>query len=212
MLKRISVIASLVLAMTLSASMALAADGDKKGPRDKKKRPGADQARRGDRKPAVELTDDQKAGLKKINDDCKAAMKEAGENREKKMEAMKARRAATEELLGKELMAKLRAGRGGRGGPGHTPFEGIKNLTKEQQVKLKAIGETFTKAMKAAGEDRKAKGEAMKARKAAVEEVLTEEQLKQLRENMAKRGGDRKRPAGKPGEGKGGKGGKRGEK
>ena len=253
MLRRISVIASLVLAVALSATIALAADeGKRERPegRDRARRGGGRapvrvelteeqkaklkeineqfkaaiekaetraektklmQERRaalakvlgrdkmGDRRggpggSALDLTDEQKAKLKEINEAFKAAMAKAGDDREAKMAAMKKRRADTEAALGAELMKKLRER---RGGARRDPFAGLK-LTEKQQGELKTIKETFMKAFRAA-KTREEKGAAVKARKEAIEKVLTKEQLAQFRKNMqggAQRGPGGRRPGG----------------
>jgi len=141
----------------------------------------------------LDLTEDQRAAVKKIMGGLKQAMDQA-ESPEAKA---KITAGAVEKILAvltdaqREALKKIKASHERRGRRGD-PFAGMK-LDEEQQTALKKIHADFQAAMKAA-KTREEKMAAFKARKEAVEGVLTKEQIEQMRERFRHhRGGDRRK-------------------
>ena len=144
----------------------------------------------------LNLTEDQRADVKKIMTGLKKAMEEAeGPEAKAKLSA-----GAAKEIMGiltdaqrKALEKMKQAGDGGGQRP--NPFAGL-DLKDEQQASLKKIHEDFMTAMKAA-KTREEKMAAFKARQKAVEGILSKEQMEKMRQQMRerhrRRGGDRDR-------------------
>lgn len=177
---------AVTLAVVMVASVVvMAEDGEAKGPRGRRG-PGA--RVRQHRGPRVELTEEQKAEVKKIMEAARAKAEEA-ESREEKMKIMvAARKQIHDEVLTDEQKAKMKkGGPRGRRGPG---FEGL-DLTEEQKAKIKEILES-AKADAEKAETREEKAKIMRAAHKTIHEtVLTEEQRKKAA--ARRRGGERRR-------------------
>ena len=145
----------------------------------------------------LDLTEAQQAAMKKIMAEAKAKAEKAENPRAKRRIRAAALRQVAKEVLTDAQRKKLHE----MAAPPRRGADMLKglDLTAEQQAQIKAIEETFREAMKTS-ETPEAKRDAFKARREGVHGVLTEEQLKKLRE----RGG---RGRGGRGEGRGPRGG-----
>ena len=149
----------------------------------------------------LDLTDAQRAEIKKIQDavnakveKARAAMKEA-KTHEEKSEIMKGLGQATTEawdkiktILGEDLTAKLQqiAGEMAKNAQKRNdPFAGV-NLTGEQKEKIAAIRKAVREKMRGA-EGAEAKRAIITAMRKEIDGILTDEQRARLKEQMSKR-------------------------
>lgn len=146
----------------------------------------------------LNLTDDQRAAVRKIMADFKKAAAEAKDPAARAKLSAAAAKKIVETVLTDRQRAALAKMKDRRQPSRGTPFAGL-DLGDDQKAALKKINETFMAAMKDADTPEK-KRAVMRARWEQSQAVLTKEQLEQFRkQRQRQRGGDRRRPANRGG-------------